>query len=385
MNEGRHQTVNISGNLPQMDAHPIELLLRFDRNEDALAAAESALRDDPGRAKFYRFKALALSGMRRYPEAVSALDQAIALIPDNVFYHRLRALTLRNAGRYEEAFAALGNLLAERPDDPELLGAACVSALRLGKKLVATEAGQRRLSSLAAEALAAAGITPPLPDHLSGRIDRVAFSLWGANSTYCDGAIANALTMKDHYPGWEAVFFVGEGVPDSTRDALDEAGALVIDGCRDHAEIPPGFWRFLVHDMPGTRRYLVRDCDSRISARERVAVTEWINSGRGYHIVRDHILHFELMLGGVWGGTAGRNFVMKERIESFSARATAGWGYGFDQRFLQEMIWPWIRDDALVHDSYYDLDSPVPVPGGARGDDRDHIGMGYLLPSANSA
>ena len=39
------------------------------------------------------------------------------------------------------------------------------------------------------------------------------------------------------------------------------------------------FWRFLVAADPGVDRYIIRDSDSRLNTRERLAVEEWISSG----------------------------------------------------------------------------------------------------------
>ena len=49
-------------------------------------------------------------------------------------------------------------------------------------------------------------------------------------------------------------------------------------------------------------RFLVRDCDARLSAPEADLVRQWINSGYPFHVVRDHALHNELMIGCLWGG-----------------------------------------------------------------------------------
>lgn len=379
------QSATVKGHLPKFVPHPIDCLLRADRNEAALEAANRGIALDPKNAKMLRFKALALSGLRRYDEGLAVLDQAIILQPQNSVYRRLRALMLRNAGRYAEAFATLKLMTAEMPDDVELLGALSVSALRIGNKQRAIEAGKRRLGLLAAEAIAGAGTLPIRTPPPVGNIDRVAFSLWGPSRQYCVGAIANAEWIHSHLPKWEAIFYVGAGVPYPVIEALRAAGAFIIDGEREHPTVPPMFWRFLVHDMPGTRRYLIRDCDSRIGSRELAAVTEWIQSGRGFHILRDHIVHFELMLGGLWAGTGGRVFAMEERVASFRALDSAMQGYGHDQVFLRKMVWPWIRDDALVHDSHYKVSHSLPVPGGVIGDDQEHIGMGFLLPGTWSA
>jgi hypothetical protein len=63
-------------------------------------------------------------------------------------------------------------------------------------------------------------------------------------------------------------------------------------------------WRFLVASDPNIERYVIRDIDSRISRREKLAVDEWIASGKQFHVMRDHPSHSNnAMSGGMWGGT----------------------------------------------------------------------------------
>jgi len=43
---------------------------------------------------------------------------------------------------------------------------------------------------------------------------------------------------------------------------------------------------------------------------------------------------------------------------------------------LAKEIWPAIRDDCLIHDSYYSLFGAQPFPMMGKGNDRFHVGMG---------
>ena len=49
-------------------------------------------------------------------------------------------------------------------------------------------------------------------------------------------------------------------------------------------------------------RFISRDCDSRLSERDRVAVDEWIKSEKNFHIIREHpIGHRSLINAGYVG------------------------------------------------------------------------------------
>ena len=105
---------------------------------------------------------------------------------------------------------------------------------------------------------------------------------------------------------------------------------------------------------------LSRDLDSRISQREVDAVTEWLESGRPIHVMRDHPGHDTPMLGGMWGtrlDEASNSLRLKWAKswiqilmdqQTFSGRNRRG----DDQDILARYIWPWVRSLSLQHDSF---------------------------------
>ena len=63
-----------------------------------------------------------------------------------------------------------------------------------------------------------------------------------------------------------------------------------------------------------------RDLDSLINERESAAVTEWIKSPYALHVMRDHPLHKNEILGGLFGiklGTIYNLFIGKD-LSDFS-------------------------------------------------------------------
>ncbi|KAJ1425255.1 hypothetical protein B484DRAFT_92429 [Ochromonadaceae sp. CCMP2298] len=104
----------------------------------------------------------------------------------------------------------------------------------------------------------------------------ISFGLYGANPKYVVGAIHNVEAGRIYFPGWVCRFYVTNDVPLDAIDTLKQMGAEV-------EAIPPGmgyssgmFWRFLVAADPTVDRYIVRDADSRLNARDRIAVEEWV-------------------------------------------------------------------------------------------------------------
>ncbi len=138
----------------------------------------------------------------------------------------------------------------------------------------------------------------------------------------------------------------------SRRRAKVGLGAEVLLADQEFPDVPPYFWRFLVADDPSVHYFLCRDADCRLSVQERELVNQWIESGRKFHVVRDHVLHDDLILAGMWGGVGTRDLRIRELMAKyFDGRPTSK--YGHDQIFLRKMMWPFLRQSVFVHDRYY--------------------------------
>ena len=99
-------------------------------------------------------------------------------------------------------------------------------------------------------------------------------------------------------------FYHTDDVPASVLQQLKDSGAELF-------QIPSGmgyaagmFYRFLVAADTSVDRYIVRDVDSRLNARDRYvkellvavnmirfAVEDWITSKQPIHVMRDHVNH----------------------------------------------------------------------------------------------
>lgn len=180
----------------------------------------------------------------------------------------------------------------------------------------------------------------------------VTYSLFGNNEKYLKGAIENAKLVRDIYPGWVAKFYVSRSVPVYVCDKLKELGSdvVLVEG---HDQYQNTLWRFKAFSEQGVEYAISRDCDSRLTLREALAVEEWIKSKRKFHIMRDHPWHQDLILSGMCGAVAG--VVDFDRL----------WGeakedrYGVDQDILARHVYPAIRKNSFIHDSFckFEIDS----------------------------
>lgn len=196
----------------------------------------------------------------------------------------------------------------------------------------------------------------------------ISFSLWGNNPKYCVGAIRNAALADKIYPGWDVHIVMDALVPAYVWQELGTIGdhihpILRLDPVTENAAIGDWrgmFWRFEAACMLGVDAMISRDCDSRLSEREAAAVNEWLESDKGFHIMRDHPWHGSHMLGGMWGC---KGFALPEFLDLMLQ-----WNqedrWQTDQDFLNAVVYPLIKDNAMVHDPFFELE---PFPKERRG------------------
>ena len=184
----------------------------------------------------------------------------------------------------------------------------------------------------------------------------ISFSLWGSNPKYTIGALENVKLQKELYPDWICRFYVDPLVPVQIIWTLQEQNAEIV--YKDPSEGYMGlFWRFEPAFENDIERFIVRDCDSRLNQREAAAVQEWIDSKLPFHCMRDHKGHDIPVLGAMWGATG--NFLpdFKDYYEKFIALIKSrqmflkrDQFFYTDQTFLNQVIWPRIAQNAIVHD-----------------------------------
>jgi hypothetical protein len=185
----------------------------------------------------------------------------------------------------------------------------------------------------------------------------LSFSLWGDNPTYNIGAIKNAELAKDTYPDFECWFYIHqETVPENTIKKLQEfdntkiifkTGDLINENCK------PRMWRFEAIDDLDVELVLSRDTDTRILLREKLAVDEWLQSHKIFHIMRDHPHHNFTILAGMFGTKKIPQIPNWTNIIN-SYNKTDNRMY--DQDFLRDYIYPIIKNNSTIHASFHKME-----------------------------
>ena len=187
----------------------------------------------------------------------------------------------------------------------------------------------------------------------------ISFCLFGLDSRYVEGAVKNVQLAKQYMPDWECWFYVPRNYPNEITQRLEEAGNAVIKYIQHPSNFIFTMFRFLVFADPSVDIAIVRDADSRISAREIKCVEEWIESGLDFHVIKDHPTgHSAVMSAGMWGAKANALRNIEDIIKTFlnpPAELKIDRNQrGVDQEFLGEKIYfPLAMESCMYHSEYY--------------------------------
>lgn len=287
--------------------------------------------------------------------------------PDYVPGWENLAYSLTQTGETAEAAEAYRNVLAAKPEHLNAMDGLGRCLGSLGEHEEAIALGRRSLA-LKDEATRVLPVLWDLPDTLglsdsdpSPKTHIIAYSLWGEDTRYTDTLTRNVRLARELYPNWSCRIYHDDTVPADSLSALQTGGAELIAVNDRHVGKEGLLWRFLIASDPQVKRYLVRDADSLLTVRERVAVDDWLASGKPFHLMRDWYSHTDLMLAGLWGGTGGLLPGMETRINEFLARHSII-DRKLDQIFLAEVVWPSIRQACISHDAYFGNFEARPFP-----------------------
>ncbi len=357
---------------PEVYDH-IRKLLRAGKYDDAIviSCAIAIIRPDDIMAKELLFDAF--SQKRDWWPALALAEELVRRQPDEAHRKKMLITTLSNMKRHDETIAQAYQYIVRHGEDLTMLDALKVAYFYTGKIEEAIRYGQRALELRDAEACAAqpaVAVTKPSGPPSGQNV--ISFSLWGKSPVYAYGAMINLVLSRTVYPGWTCRFYVAADVPQACVAYLRDNGAELRNIEDEYPGVGP-VQRFLVMNDRTVGRFLVRDCDARLSAEEAGHVQEWIDSGYPFHVMRDEVLHNDLMLAGLWAGRTDCGIDIFDLTRRYFLDGPNA-NYGQDQRMLGRMLWPLIRNRCLVHDKYYHLagvhEVKLPNP-------KSHFGAGH--------
>ena len=312
------------------------------------------------------------------PSAAGFAKRIVDHWPDYLPGWENYAYALTQVGDIARAADAYRRVLQAQPDKLNAMDglARCLAGADHHQEAVALGRRSLEIKAAAAEARPRFWTMPDTPHVFdSARSERnvIAYSLWGSNPRYLVTAERNARIARDIYPGWTCRFYHDDTVPPDCLARLAGSGAECAAIPR-HVAMEGLMWRFQVAGDPAIDRFLVRDADSLLTVQERVAVDDWLDSGKRFHLMRDWYSHTDLILAGLWGGTGGILTGIDERIADYTGENDRI-DRKLDQRFLADVVWPSIHTDCLTHDTYFGCFDARPFPVWGRLPPGHHVGQ----------
>jgi tetratricopeptide (TPR) repeat protein len=305
------------------------------------------------------FLALMLFARRDLPAAIGVLRDSLVHFPNNPALHENLGVCLATTGQFDAAVAACRRALTIGSASPNVHDCLCEALQRLGLVNEALEAGRaaleakdRRFSGRVPIARIPAAAPPPFnPGNPAENV--IAYSLWGGEPRYLVPLLESVRILPHLFPAWSIRVYYDTTVDhnyviDLGRRGVQLRQMILPQGQPGHRRL---LWRFEAIRDPSVKRFLIRDADSLLTVKERVAVDAWLRSDRYFHAMRDWHTHTDLILAGMWGGVGN---ILPSPAELF--RASTDWRVEndhIDQDILSDTVWPAIRHSCLIHDSVF--------------------------------
>jgi hypothetical protein len=354
--------------------------------EEALAIqrAVMALAAPPPQERDFLTMALLLHARKDFPAAATLAD-GVKRYPDSAEMHENLGVFQIQLKDFAGAVQSLDRALALGSQSLNVHDSLCNALARVGREPEALEHGRKSLQGKDARfgggpVLGTITAPPPPFDPMRPAENVISYVLWGEDPRYHVPLHEN-LRVKDHlFPSWTIRVYVDRSMPENLRKGLQQAGAQVI--VKEH---PPGqpparrlVWRYDVLADPNVKRYLIRDADSLLTIKERVAVDDWLRSDKHFHLMRDFRTHTDLVLAGLWGGVGGILPAPAKLWEHFKPWRMEN--DHVDQDLLTVTVWPTLRQSCLIHDSVFTgcLGS-VPFPPYGALPPRHHVGQNAFI------
>ena len=162
------------------------------------------------------------------------------------------------------------------------------------------------------------------------------FSCYGNNPRYTKGTIKQVELVNYFFPDFKIRIYT------DNKKQFEHLNVQVVEMKDDYYL----FWRFYPLFEDENNIVLVRDVDSRITIREKLAIDEWLNSDKKFHNIKDHESHYEFPIMGAMFGYKGK---LPNQIKMIMEEIQKHHQYLLDQYFLGEFVYPIVRHEEMIH------------------------------------
>lgn len=176
------------------------------------------------------------------------------------------------------------------------------------------------------------------------------FCLYGPPNPYYYPVpiLQNIYLVGTYFPDWKVYLYVAPDVDPGFLSQVAMYSNVVLRPTKNTGSANM-FERFFAIDEPDVEVMMVRDADSHVHWKDRWAIKQFLkNNEYVAHIIRDNIEHTSKMMGGLWGIRKSAGIVVQDLYKLYTENPIDK-GYGNDQSFLTEYVYPYLWKKALVH------------------------------------
>lgn len=191
------------------------------------------------------------------------------------------------------------------------------------------------------------------------------FCIYGPyQKRYHAGLLENIKLVEQYFPDWKVYVYYGLDTTPEYLQTLTSYSSVVLRPTNEMGAINM-IHRFFAIDEPDVEIMFSRDADSRIHWKDRWAIQEFLKAPEVLHSIRDNKEHNTLLCGGLWGIKKAAGISIHEKYEEFKNQPRDS-GFGYDQNFLRDKIYPPLADRTLAHYSFdncaYQMEHAVKFP-----------------------
>ena len=190
-------------------------------------------------------------------------------------------------------------------------------------------------------------------------------SLVGDDPRQTYGAVRNGILRGLYFPEWTLRIYVEQTSNDSTVSKistpvsylhppvptnviakLKSLPVQLVSVDTKTIKVDPSLWPLLALNDATVNYLLVRKPSSRLSERDAAVVSDWLDSGKSVHVIKDHPKHFATdIIPGLWGlRTEGMREIINAKMDAILENGND------EAHFLKHVLGPNLANNSLIHD-----------------------------------
>lgn len=177
----------------------------------------------------------------------------------------------------------------------------------------------------------------------------VAFSLYG-QLIYRTKFLKNLEKFYQFFENYELILYVDHDlINDELKKKCQRFNVEIIKK-KAKWRADGMFWRFEGIRDKSFEVYLVRDVDYEPTQLEMALIKDFETNEKSFHIVRAHQDHKMPILGGLFGIKPTLKEIFSLQLNNYTkTNFDNPINYNDDQLFLAKNIYPWVKNDSLIH------------------------------------